>query len=83
MLDIIANLFMGLFGAIGSLLPDSPFAGYIQSLESMSTGLGWLNWLVPMSDFSAILVLWIIAGAAVAAIRFAVSETLEFGTALV
>lgn len=83
MLDIIGGLLSALFGLFDALLPDSPFAGYIQSIEGMQMGLAWLNWLVPIHDFVVILGLWIAAGAIVAAVKFAISETFSVGSSLV
>lgn len=83
MLDIIGGLLNALFGLLDALLPDSPFAGYIQTIEGMQTGLAWLNWLVPIHDFVVILGLWIAAGAIVAAVKFAISETFSVGSSLV
>lgn len=82
MLSIIGSLFNALFGLLASLLPDSPFGDYIETIGGMQQGLGWLNWLVPIHDFVVILFLWIAAGAIVAAVKFAISETFAVGSSL-
>lgn len=83
MLDLIGSLFSALFSLLGGLLPDSPFAAYIQAIDGAQLGLGWLNWLVPVHDFTVILFLWIAAAAIVSAVKFAVQETFAVGTSLV
>lgn len=39
------------------ILPVSPFANL--TLTNVSTGLGWLNWLVPMQDIVALFDVWL------------------------
>lgn len=46
--------------AIMQFLPDSPFTGFIESLESVSW-LGYLNWFVPVGTFVTIGTAWVAA----------------------
>lgn len=79
MIQAIAGLFRGIFGILAGLLPDSPFSSYLQVTETMQLGIGWLNWFLPINHFVAILFLWIAAGAIVAAVKWAVGETVGLG----
>ncbi len=42
-----------------NVLPDSPFN--LIDNSSVSTYMGWLNWLVPVSQIVAILQVWVVA----------------------
>jgi len=42
--------------AIIALLPDSPFT--LLSNSSVSQYMGWLNWLVPLQQMTAVLEVW-------------------------
>lgn len=61
MIDFIVNL-IGLFASfLDALLPDSPFAGLIETLQLMHTGLGWLNWMCPINQMLALFAAWLTA----------------------
>lgn len=52
---------MSNFGqALQSVLPLSPFTGFIQDLE-LSDGLSWLNWFIPVGQMVEIFGLWLVA----------------------
>lgn len=52
---------MSNFGqALQSVLPLSPFTGFIQDLE-LSDGLSWLNWFIPVGQMVEIFGLWLLA----------------------
>lgn len=52
---------MSNFGqALQSVLPLSPFTGFIQDLE-LSDGLAWLNWFIPVGQMVEIFGLWLVA----------------------
>jgi len=40
-----------------SILPDSPFRGFLDDLAALPF-LGYLNWLIPISDFMKLLSVW-------------------------
>lgn len=83
MLDIIFGFFQGVIGFLNALLPTSPFSDYLQAVEGARLGLAWLNWLVPIHTFLTIFALWLSAGLAIAAVRFAIGETISVGTKLI
>lgn len=82
MLDVIFGFFQGVIGFLNSLLPTSPFQDYLQAVEGARLGLAWLNWLMPIHTFVTIFGLWLAAGLAIAAVRFAIGETLNVGSKL-
>lgn len=49
-----------IIGLILSLLPDSPFQS-LSMPSSVSTRLGYLNWLVPVSSILTVLTAWLTA----------------------
>lgn len=75
MLQALFGFVGTIFGWLGNLLPDSPFANYVQVTEQMSLGLSWLNWLIPINEMLVILALWIAACAAITAVRLALDIT--------
>ena len=40
-----------------SILPDSPFRGFLDNLAELPF-LGYLNWIIPLSDFLGVLSVW-------------------------
>lgn len=65
MLDFLTTLLSGLFGALGNLLPSSPFGDWSTITADLALGIGWLNWLVDVGGCLAIFVAWIAIGVAV------------------
>lgn len=61
MIDVILSFLDGILGFLNGLLPDSPFADIIASNEVMLNALGWLNWLVPISDLLGIFSVYLVA----------------------
>lgn len=61
MIDIILSFLNGILGFLNGILPDSPFTDLIQGNETMLNALGWLNWLVPISDLLAIFSVYLVA----------------------
>ena len=49
----------GVLNRIIDLLPDSPFV--LIDNSPIEDYLGWLNWLIPMTQIIAILQLWVVA----------------------
>ncbi len=43
-----------------SILPDSPFRGFLDDLARLPY-LGYINWLIPISDFLDLLSIWCVA----------------------
>lgn len=56
----IINKFVGI---LASILPGSPLRPFIDSLDlsGWETGLGWLNWLVPVGFILEVLSAWLAA----------------------
>lgn len=46
--------------AVLGLLPDSPFRGFIDGLADVPF-IGFLNYFIPVSDFVALLSVWVAA----------------------
>ena len=40
-----------------SILPDSPFRGFLDNLAELPF-LGYLKWIIPISDFLSLLSVW-------------------------
>ncbi len=43
-----------------SILPDSPFRGFLDNMAQLPY-LGYINWLIPISDFLDLLSVWCVA----------------------
>lgn len=60
-MELLWNTF---FTALSSVLPLSPFSGFIDSIEfdsAFTLGLSWLNWFIPVSVFVSIILDWLVA----------------------
>lgn len=57
MIETIIEWINKFLGSILFFLPDSPFTGFIEEIESWDW-LGWLNWVLPIGTFIKILVGW-------------------------
>lgn len=79
MLDGLLSLFGSIFGFLGGLLPENPFAGVLEVTDNIRLGLAWLNWFMPISEMIVIASLWIAACVAVAAIRTALEVSSSVG----
>lgn len=60
-----------------SILPDSPFRGFLDGLAELPF-LGYLNWIVPISDFISLLSIW----CAAVSIFYIASVLLRFAKAI-
>ncbi|MCI8607400.1 MAG: hypothetical protein HFG72_11530 [Hungatella sp.] len=60
-----------------SILPDSPFRGFLDDLAELPF-LGYLNWFIPISDFLKLLTVW----CAAVAIFYLASVMLRFAKAI-
>lgn len=60
-----------------SILPDSPFRGFLDSLAELPF-LGYLNWIIPISDFVRLLSVWCVA----VGIFYVASVLLRFAKAI-
>lgn len=60
MLDWLNSLFDTFASALMSVLPQSPFSGYIASFGDLPY-LSWLNWFVPIGECITLLEAWLIA----------------------
>lgn len=54
MLAWLGGFLSGIFSFLSSVLPGSPFQSLISNFNGLATGLGWLNWFVPIGDFGLI-----------------------------
>ena len=79
MLDAFLGLVGIVFGWLGGLLPDSPFADAVTVTDDLRLGLAWLNWIFPVSEALLMLVAWIAAMAAVTAVKIALRVTSDVG----
>lgn len=61
MIDVVLELLNGVLGFLNGVLPDSPFAGLIESNEFVVTALGWLNWFVPITDLLTMFGVYLVA----------------------
>lgn len=56
------NQLLDKFGSvIVSLLPASPFEGFLNSIELNSKYVGWLNWFVPVGGIITVIEAWLLA----------------------
>lgn len=60
-----------------SILPDSPFRGFLDNLAELPF-LGYLNWIIPISDFISLLSVW----CAAIAVFYIASVLLRFAKAI-
>ncbi len=60
-----------------SILPDSPFRDFLDGLAELPF-LGYLNWLIPISDFMKLLAVW----CAAVAVFYLASVMLRFAKAI-
>lgn len=61
MLDMLVGFLRSVLGGIVSLLPQSPFEQFYSTFSLLQTGLGWLNWFVPVGSLLAIMLVWLVA----------------------
>lgn len=71
MLQVVLGLLGKLVDFLTSFLPESPFANLGATLEGAATGIGWLNWLVPVSSMLGLLSAWLVGLAAYMAAYYA------------
>ena len=77
MLQAIFGFISTIFGWLGNLLPDSPFADIVQVTDQLVLGISWLNWLLPINEMLVTLFLWIAACVAITAVRIALDVTAD------
>lgn len=83
MISAILGLVHGFLGWLAGVLPDSPFASLLAGTESIATGIGWLNWFIPVSDLLVIFGLYLAALLVWAAIDFLAKRALKTVTGVV
>lgn len=69
--NFLIEQFVNISNIIFGILPDSPFKNLNNTLDK--TFLGYINWILPISEMLEILVLW----AAAIAIYYTVSNILR------
>ena len=60
-----------------SILPDSPFRGFLDNMAQLPY-LGYIDWLIPISDFLDLLSVWCVA----VGIFYVASVMLRFAKAI-
>lgn len=61
MLDILLGIGRGFLDILGGLLPTFDATQQVQILDSMRQGIGWLNWMFPVSDAVTVTGIWLAA----------------------
>lgn len=74
MLSWLTGFLHGILSFLNSFLPGDPFSEWIQTNESLSVGLGWLNFFVPISDFVLIFAAYLAVLLLFAGVRFATTK---------
>lgn len=80
MLQMLLQLINTIFGFFNSLLPTSPFGDYIQGSEQIILGISWLNWVLPIGEMLALMVIWLGVCLAVCAVKVALDITGSVGS---
>lgn len=77
MLSFLADFVTGLLWLLDRFLPNSPFRDFITSMDSLTLGLSWLNWFVPIGQmltffalYLGLLVVWV-------GVRIAIGKTTQ------
>lgn len=65
LVGVVADLIIALSAALPSNIFDLP-----QVIGNWETGMGWLNWFVPVGQLKALLVAWVAATVAFYGTRF-------------
>lgn len=60
MFTLLGMLVRWIVGTAVKLLPESPLRDVALG-DGLGTGLGWLNWLVPMRSIVALVDVWLVA----------------------
>lgn len=60
MFTLLGMLVRWIVGTAAKLLPESPLRDVVLG-DGLGTGLGWLNWLVPMRAIVALVDVWLVA----------------------
>lgn len=59
-MDLFLELMSKFKDAIISVLPLSPFAGFISDFEALNPEwLGWLNWFIPVKEILIVTATWL------------------------
>lgn len=57
MIAIILAVVLGVMSIVRLVFPESPFSQLVMS-EAVQTGLGWLNWLLPINQIAVLFNAW-------------------------
>lgn len=63
MIAFLLQLVTGLMSWLSDVLPASPFSDIVLALDGVGQAIGWLNWLVPVTDMAALFGVWLLAAA--------------------
>lgn len=74
MLAFLGDLLTGILGFLNQFLPDSPFQTLIDDTSALVTGLGWLNWFVPVGTMLGIFAAWLGLMVAFVAVKMVIGK---------
>ena len=71
--SLIATFVTFILEFLLSVLPVSPFAN-MRISGQIDTAIGWLNWLIPFTEMSQLMLAWIGVAVLVSVIRFVIDN---------
>lgn len=74
MISMIVGMITGIVGWLNGILPNSPFQDLLTGNNAILTGIGWLNWFIPVGDLLAIFGLYLAALLLWVGVDFALSS---------
>lgn len=74
MIAFLIGLVTSLMDWLSGVLPASPFSGFTLALDGFSQAIGWLNWLVPVTDIATLFGVWLLAAAVWQVVSFVLSR---------
>lgn len=83
MLSFLSGLVLGILNLLNSLLPDSPLKDLETVPEAIHTGVGWLNWFLPVTSCAAFLTAVLGVLVVYVGVRFIMSKALTVSKGLV
>ncbi len=61
MIEFLNQLFTKYANVLISLLPKSPFQGFLASIELNQKYVEWLNWFIPVGGIITVIETWLLA----------------------
>lgn len=59
MLSFLMGLVRGIVGFLVSVLPVDPLLDSLTLVDEVRTGIGWLNFFIPVGDMLGIFTIWL------------------------